>query len=66
MAERIEMPVRGLSQVDQRNHVLDAGADPQCEGQLLWIVHPTKRHWEFLLRCTQKTAEPIEMPFGKG
>jgi len=33
-AELIKTPIGMLSQVDARNHVLDRGTDPPCEGQI--------------------------------
>jgi len=35
-AEPIEMPFWILSQVDLRNHILDAGTDPPWEEAILW------------------------------
>jgi len=34
-AKLIEMPFGMLSRVDPRNHVLDGGTDPRCEGVIL-------------------------------
>ena len=37
MAEKIEMPFRGLARVGPRNHVLDEGPDAQGEGAILGV-----------------------------
>ena len=48
--EPIEMLFGGLTRVGQRNHL----QIPQREGVILGVVRPTEKHWENLLRCTQK------------
>jgi len=35
-----------------RNHVLDGVQI--SPGAILWVVRPTEKHWESVLRCTQQ------------
>jgi len=37
-----------LSRVDLRKHESNEGRDPH------WVVQPTEKHWQSLLRCTQQ------------
>jgi len=47
------------------NHVLDGGPDPPWEGAILGDKgRPIVKYSDTLQSSVQKTAQPIEMPFG--
>jgi len=62
-AELIKTPIGMLSQVDAKNHVLDRGTDPPCEGQIDGKGMPQHVRRHFSVNCAE-TAEAIKMPFG--
>jgi len=42
--------------VGPKNHVLDGVEIPHWKGQFSWVVRPTEKIWESMLRCTQQKA----------
>jgi len=66
-AEPIEMPFGLRSPVGPRNHEVDGGPHSLCKGAILSVEgRCIVKYRDSLHPAVQKTAEPIEMPFGFG
>ena len=48
------MPFGWVTWVDQRNHALDGGPDPQEEMAILGFDRSIEKHCQSMLRCMQQ------------